>query len=433
MQEHAESPGPPGRRPWQWLLVACMGAVAVAVAWPLLPPAAGPTDPGPDFLPLYLGAHALLGGHSPVDPAALTDRVHALGIALPPGTAHLWSPYPSSAATVMIPVAYVPWQSLRTPFWMAMSGSLVVAGLAAGLSGTGLSGTGRAGTGLSGPGRAGRGVTRRHTAAFVAAAAGVIAVCGLDVAPHALALGQVNPLLVALLALAAIALVRGYDIVAGVLIAVGTGVKYVPVVLLLPALLLWRPRVLAAAAVTGLALVVGTFLHDPTWSPPSDVARGLLQATRSQLTTHPPWGGLWKYRVVPFGAVSLAAVAALGGSSTRPGAMGAAVGMTLAFVAGVAGGLSPPHEMLLVAPALVVSAGWLAETGWRLLPAVCAFAVALAALSPLDRYPQADMTSQGHAQPLIYLAYVLALARVAVVLRAPAVEVPEPRNHARSG
>jgi hypothetical protein len=371
--------------------------VATMVALPLFQVVPVPATPGPDILPLYLGAHAVRAGASPVDPAVLAEQVRAIDLFLAPGTAALWSPYPASASTLLLPLTAVPWLGLRAPLWLGMSASLVVAGLAVGLSGR-----------------------RNAITSMAAAALGVIAVCGLDVAPHALALGQVNPLVVAITVLAAVALTRGWDVAAGVLIAVGTGLKYVPAVLLLPALLLWRPRVLVSAAVTGLVIAGATWLQVPQWSPAADLARGVLQSTVGQGPDRAPWGGWWTWRALPFGAVALAAVSALTGPHPRPGATGAAVGITLAFAAAVAGGLSPPHEMLFVAPALAFAAGWLAETGFRAVPALCALAAAVAVLTPLDHYPQSDLRSQGHAQPLIFLAYMLALVRVVTVLRSPA-------------
>lgn len=407
----------------RWTAVAAAGAalVAVFVALPLFGVPAGPATPGPDILPLYLGAHAVLHGASPVDPAVLAEQVRALDMLLAPGTAALWSPYPTSASTLLVPLTAFPWLTLRAPLWFVMAASLVGAGLVVGFGG-------REGASAVASSAAVSGTPSTPASSFAAsitaAAAGVVAVCGLDVAPHALALGQVNPLVVVLTVGAAVALARGWDVAAGVLIAVGTGLKYVPAVLLLPALLLWRPRVLVSAALTGLAIGGVTWAQVPHWSPAADLARGVLQSTVGQGPDRA--GGWWAWRALPTGAVTLAAIAALTGPRPRPGATGAAVGVTLAFAAAVAGGLSPPHEMLFVAPALAFAAGWLAETGFRATPALCALAAAAAVLTPLDHYPAADLRSQGHAQPLIFLVYALALVRVGWVMREGPAGEPRP-------
>jgi hypothetical protein len=93
----------------------------------------------------------------------------------------------------------------------------------------------------------------------------------------------------------------------------------------------------------------------------------------------------------------------------------AAVAVALAFGAGEAGGLAPPHEVLLIAPALLAL---VAPVGsWGLAAALTGGLLVGAVLSPLDRYPQSDLFSQDHGLWLIVAIWVLAGVRVFVATR----------------
>ena len=100
----------------------------------------------------------------------------------------------------------------------------------------------------------------------------------------------------------------------------------------------------------------------------------------------------------------------LGLVARRPDAPGAAwTAAVLALVppAVVTAGLAPPHEMLLMAPAIVLLVGGLAARGWG-WAAVPALALAAAPLTGLDGFAEAGRWSRTHALGLAVLVQALA-------------------------
>lgn len=380
-----------------WTVGLVVLAAGLSLWWPLLTPTPGQDTPGPDLAPLYLGARALWDGADPTAKAVQRAMWDRFGSGMRPG--QFFMPYPTTAAVLSMPLAYRPWAALFTPLWAASAGALALAGVAAGAL-------------------ASRGGLRSG-AAVAAAGLGLVAVASLDVGRHALELGQINPLVVLLTTAAAVLLARGRDVPAGALVAVGVALKFFPVLLVLPMLAFRRWRALAAAAVVGLAIAGLTLAVWPSWSPLGDLARAWEQATIGQATEHPPLGGLWRYRGVGGGLVAVGLTGWLALRRTDSEARTAAIGLALALGALEAGGMSPPHEVLLVAPALVLLVAPLAR-GWTPTAAALAGAAALAPLSPLDHYPQADRFSQDHALVLILLLFGVAAARTALLAMRPA-------------
>jgi hypothetical protein len=382
-----------------WAL-AC--AVAVAAAWvavPLFSVSPGHVAPGPDLAPLYLGARALWDGLEPTDPAVQRAIWQNVGSGIHPSV--FFMPYPVTAALLSMPLCYLGWAELLTPLWVGSAICLVAGGLSAALWAREF----------------------KSGAAALAGACGVVAVCGLDVCRHSLELGQVNPLVVGGLLLAAAFLVRGWDVPAGILIGLGVALKFLPGVLLLPALVLWRWKVLVAAAAAFAVVVVATFGVHPDWRPGLDLARAFEQATIGQASEHPPFGGLWKLRGILAGVVVVGLSVWIGLKRRDRVACGAVVTLALAWAAVETGGMLPPHEVLLIAPALVALVASVALHDWRW--GAGSVAVVALVLSPLDHYPQQDMFSQDHALVLLGLLFAGAVAQGIWVATRP-VPVPAP-------
>jgi hypothetical protein len=381
----------------------------VVAWWPLATPTPGQDTPGPDLAPLFLGGRALWHGLDPTAKQVHWEMWQRYGSGMRPG--QFFMPYPTTGAFLAMPLSYRSWADLLVPVWAASAGALALAGLGAGGCATR------------------RGL--RSGATVAAAGLGLLTLASLDVNRHALELGQANPLVVLITVAAGLLLARGRDLPAGTLVALGVALKFFPGLLLIPILAFRRWRALAAAVVTGLVLAALTVRVCPDWSPLGDLARAWEQATIGQATEHPPLGGLWRFRGLGGGLVTVAACGWLGWRRQDEEARTAAVTLALALGALEAGGMSPPHEVLLVAPALVLLVAPLAR-GWTLLTGATAAATAALVLSPLDHYPQANRFSQDHALVLILILFSMATAWTLWLGGARPTDPQEPSSHPNS-
>lgn len=353
-------------------------------------------------MPLYLGAHALWQGLDPTDPLVHEALWQEVGRGRRPG--EFFNPYPATAATLAMPLAYIPLDRLRPILWHASLVSLALGGGVVVLLGRFRAGPGRA------------------SAAVAAAGLAVVALTGLEVVPHAFSLGQVNPVVVGLMMVAAVLLARGWGVPAGLFIGLGICLKLLPALLLLPVVLFRRWGALVSTALTVAVVAAITLYWFPGWSLSADLGRALEQAIIGQAVEDPPLWGLWPLR----GLVAGVLVLGVAGWLVRRGAsrrtLLASVGLTVALGAIQTGGMSPPHEVMLAAPAIAMLAAWLALEGWR------PWTVSLAAIavgvvhSPLDHYPATLRYSQDHALPLIIGLLVLSCALAPWVVRLDARE-----------
>lgn len=351
--------------------------------------------PGPDVAPLYLGGWALHGGLDPADREVQEQMWARHGSGRPPG--QLFMPYPTTAAMMAMPMAWRRWEALGAPFWGAMRGALVVAGLL-------LLGLGSRAASAS--------------AAVMAAGAGLLALAGLAVVPHCLKIGQVNPLIVLLTVGAAVLYIRGMRGLAGAVIGLGAGLKFFPILLAGVALPQRNWRMWAGLGLVGGILALITFSLLPSWSPLGDLSRMVEQVTVAQATAHPPFGGWWARRGILALPLALGLLALVWWRVPEGvDARHAAVLVVLAWGGLTAGGLSPPHEILLLSPALLLGIGWLALEGWRFAPFLAAGLLTLAPYSVLDRYPLEDFHSQVHGIWLIALTWGVAVSRVLLLAR----------------
>jgi hypothetical protein len=167
--------------------------------------------------------------------------------------------------------------------------------------------------------------------------------------------------------------------------------------------------------VTLLLISALTWAAYPAWSPLGDIGRAWHQLAEVQGPRSTPVAGWWSGRAALFGGPALVLLALVARRPQAPGAAHAAVCLVLAWLAGIAAGLAPPHEMLLMAPAIVLlvaglgAHGW----GWALVPAA---ALALAPLTGLDGFADAGRWSRTHAVGLAVLVQVLAWATAGVHL-----------------
>lgn len=385
-----DAPPPPRwTRPLVWSLGLVGAVVGLAELLPLEDSTPALSAPRPDLAPLYLGGWALWHGLDPTSPAVHAAEWARVGAGTPPGA--WFMPYPASAALLAMPLCYVGWQALAEPMWVASVTTLALGAVCAGL------------------GRPG-GLRERLAGAGLA----LMAVMGLEVTPHALNIGQINPIVVGLVLAAAAALARGWERGGGLLLALGAALKLFPGVLLLPLLLARRWRALAWAAGGGGLLALATWSQWAGWSPLADLGRAWEQVTVGQAHVHPPLGGYWHLRGAVAGALSAALGLWLVRRRRDARAVDALLGLALALGAVEAGGLSPPHEVLLVAPALAWLAGSAAPDGARPRALALALGAALLSWSPLDHYPAGPQgrMSQDHAMGLIVVVWALAAARV---------------------
>lgn len=398
MSRPAPTPRVPAAVQWALGVVALL--IGAALAWRAFgQPPANLAGPGPDVAPLWLGGWAMWKGLDPADPAVQQWLWDQKGSGLRPG--QFFMPYPATAAFLAMPLAYVPWEELGRPLWLGCAAALCLAALVA---------PWLAGRRLRGPGW------------LLAAGGGLALLSALDVVHHSLEIGQVNAVVVGVTVLGGALLVRDRPVLAGAVLAVGAGLKLFPGVVLLAAVARRRWWALGAAAVVGGAIATGTAWVHPGWNPLDDLSRAWLQVTIGQAHRDPPLWDFWKHRGLLFGALMVGGLVGVRARAGEAAAVGrrriaAAVLVTLAFGAGEAGGLAPPHEVLLVAPALLALLAPAAGLGWRDLGVAAAF-VALVA-SPLDRYPAADLFSQDHGIWLIAAVWTATLWRVRRAARAP--------------
>lgn len=375
-----------------WVLAAALLVAGIAVAAELLPPSVRYPSTGPDLAPLYLGGWAVWLQVDVGDPGVQLQLWERYGSGPRPAAFHM--PYPTTAAFLATPLAYVEYRDLFVPFWRLSAGALVAAGALAGA--------------LGGRGRA--------SAAVAAAGAGLLALAGLDVCTHSLELAQINPLVVLLTTLGAVLLVRGRDTAAGAVLALGAAIKLLPLVLLLPALALRRWRTVGAAVGTLGLIAALTWAAHPGWWPPGDLARAWHQIAAVEAGGGPPVHPLWAARGLVSGLPTLVLLGLVARRPDAPGAAWTAAVLALAPPAVVAAGLAPPHEMLLMAPATVLLVGGLADRGWG-WAAAPALALAAAPLTGLDGFAdEAGRWSRTHATGLAALVQALAWGAAAAHL-----------------
>lgn len=199
-----------------------------------------------DFFSRWMGARALiLRGQNPYSEEVTREiQLGMYGRLAEPDEDQVAFAYPLYAAYLAAPVVGLPYPAAQA-LWMAMLVIAVVAGALA------------------------LAVLNRVVISPLALAA--IVLCALIFYPsvRGIFLGQYVLVSFALIALASLAIARGHETTAGILLALAS-VKPQPVILLLPCILFWAwwngKRSVVWSALATLALLIGSsFLWVPTW------------------------------------------------------------------------------------------------------------------------------------------------------------------------
>ncbi|MBN1335076.1 MAG: DUF2029 domain-containing protein [Deltaproteobacteria bacterium] len=290
-----------------------------------------------DFLPLWLGGRALLDGRDPTDPAVLAALFDATRPSRPPGAFLTY--YPQSAAMLCIPLSLLDFRVLGRGLQAALGIAL-----------------------LAGPALAAASTNRgMRLVAAMAVAAGIAA--SLPIAWVVVNMGQCNAIMVLLTGLGIWALARDRPVVGGLAIGLGIALKLFPVVLLVPAILGRRWRLVAIA----LTLPILVFLSSlPLYAGPwagspmgSDALSWLVQPLRPQWSpdVSPLVRALWHARLwVPGGlAVGLTAWGTL---RREPKALAPLAALWLAWISATIIASQAPHYAILLLPAVGWIVGW---------------------------------------------------------------------------
>ncbi|MBN1336935.1 MAG: DUF2029 domain-containing protein [Deltaproteobacteria bacterium] len=303
-----------------------------------------------DFLPLWLGGRALLHRMDPTDPEVLARLFSVSDVRMRCIGFHTY--YPQSAALVFLPLGAVPFWALDG--WLqAAFGLALVAGMALPAGSTS------------------RGA---RAMASMALATGIVA--SLRMTPLVVGMGQSNAILVLLAGLGVWALARDRTAWGGAAIGLGIAIKLFPLVLLVPAMLGRRWRLVGiAVAVPLLALGISLGFYAGPWAG-SPLGAGAAAFVGEAM--HPAWAeqersfvlALWSTRLWLPGllAVGLTAWAA---RRPDPAVIPALAALWIAWVGTAMAGTSMPHQAILILPAV----GWLLAwptPGRRIWPALAA-------------------------------------------------------------
>lgn len=216
-----------------------------------------------DALPVYLSAAAIHDGLDPTIQASLKQAYETREMGV---RAAIYSNlYPASTGVLFGPLAHGSWTWFVTMWrWLLLAGA-IAAGAFGGLAAV------------------------RGPAAPLAAALGIwMAMAAFPVTDECIALGQVNVLVAGLMAVAAYALSRSRDGLAGVAAVLGMAVKLVPALCVWPLLAARRWRGVALAVAAGVVVVglVGAQV------PLDRALLGVLGTLEFQSSLTPTWMGL---------------------------------------------------------------------------------------------------------------------------------------------
>jgi len=304
------------------------------------------TSSAKDLLPVYLGAHALAAGRDPNDPQALRATFGELGVKAQVGG--FFSYYPRTASLLAQPLRAAPFRDMVQPVRALLLASVIGAAIFGVLAGA----AGAPSEGRRSPARVG-------IVAAVALAVAAAAV-SLRITMPIVRIAQPGPLVALVAAVGLWALARGRDVTAGVAIALGTGFKFAPALLFVPALGARRWRVaLAGGAVAALLALGMAYFHafdaGDAEARVADVGRFLFPPLAP--SWEPPLVPLWRARVA---VVPLTALLLLWAAwRRRPAAAAGAV--ALAGGAVVLAGTHMLHEAIHVVPVL----GWVVGSALR--------------------------------------------------------------------
>ncbi len=313
-----------------------------------------------DLLPLWLGGKALLHHRDPTDPEVLRELFLHSRIRMRPTGFHTY--YPQTAALVFAPLGLVDFATLGR--WLPpVFGAALLAGTA----------LPAVATATGGPRRV----------AAVALASGIAA--SFPMVAIVIGMGQSNAVLVGLTGLGLWALARDHRVTGGVAIGLGIGVKVFPAVLLVPAILgrRWRMLGIAVAVPIGVLLTSLLFYAGPWAGSPL----GLGAAWFAGTALSPADAGrepavvraLWHARIWLPGALAVG-FTAWTARVRKPAAIPALGALWVAWVGTVMAGSSMPHQAMVILPAL----GWV--LGWplsarRFGPALAAVALLAATMA----------------------------------------------------
>lgn len=340
----------PGRwaQGWLWLVAGAASAWAVAATVALGQRVSGHAANVVDFLPLWLGGRALLLRTDPTDPQVSARLFRLAQLPMEPGG--FASYYPQTASFLCAPLGYF---ALEGPF---ARGLQVVLGLAL-LSGVALGGA----ADLRGP----------RLLLVMALAVGLTA--SLPISWLLLNMGQSNTLLVLLVGAGIAAMARRRDGLAGVAIGLGIAIKLFPAVLLIPALLDRRWRVVGLALLVPAALMLLSLgLYHGPWvgSPWGGGAAGFVAArARTLIGEHAMVDLLWPLRGWLLGLGTLG-LTAWGGWRRPAGLAPALAALWLAWVGAVMAGGAISHQGVVMLPAAAWLLGWPLATSRRWLAAL---------------------------------------------------------------
>ncbi len=305
------------------------GAITLAGTWP--------QEGTADALPLYLGVQTLRRGGDPTTAAALAQTYASEKLSVVADT--FSTLYPGTTSAILAPFVAPGWPTFAMAWHGVLLWSAVVAGAAGAMAGV-----------------------PRARWPLAAALGALVATVGFPVALTCARLGQVNLLLAAGAGLVQLALSVGLGGLAGALLALGAGVKLVPLLAAWPLIAARHRRAFVGAVVTGAALLGWTALSLPltrvflgVW----DTLGYQSNASRFVVAGLPPGAPEWMNALValrhlPLGLLTVV-IAARVGWSRRPGALVGGVALVYAWLAADA---SAQH--LLYLPLGLASLAWVA-------------------------------------------------------------------------
>jgi hypothetical protein len=378
------------------LFVALVVFTSLGAAYLALRRAITLPDIAPDAGQFWLGAHALLQGLDPKDPAATGQLAsELLGTANPkvPG-----NPYPASAFVLFLPATALDWGTYVTVFrllnWAAIGVGVVLATLA--------------------------GAPRDRRAQVMLASVAVAVAYQLRVTPTSLRVGQITPMIVLACGAALWALRDERPRTLGAVAGLGAAVKFVPALVLVGAVVQRRWSAVAVAAAVALGLTAVAAAMSGVGAGGGQLGDVFAVVDHRHL---PPWWeqrtprltlALWHVRIWLLGVPTAVMVGwAMYRGDVRTALPASA--LTLAWVGTVLAGGPLYHHAMLLLPALAYALA----APFRFAPGRPAWAVAVAlgvatlGLRLVFRGQPADL----HWVPMGYLVWGVAAAELAALLR----------------
>jgi hypothetical protein len=402
----SRSPADAARRAWVprarvvrgWVVAALLFVWAGRAVWELYAEVARHSRRIVDFLPLYLGGRALRQGMDPTDPEVLRTVYEATDLRMRPSG--FLSYYPQTASMLFAPLGGSEYREIARGLQLTFGAAL--------LAGTAIT----AGTMCTG--------WRR----IAALALGVGVAASVRSSWILINIGQSTTLLVLLLGVGVWVLARGRpsdDALGGVAIGVGISLKLFPLLLLVPALIGRRWRLVAASVAVPIALFAASLaLYAGPWhaSP-----LGLGAAWFIDTGIQPGWRQepgairfLWHARTWGAGMVVLG-LTAWTALRCRPQSIGALAALYVAWGGTVMAGSAMTHQGLLMLPALGWVLGWPLSGRRPWLGAAAVFLVLLSAAWRRVFTTHEPDTLQW--LPVCYAVLAACAVRLTMELRAP--------------